>query len=290
MTGPENPVCPACGEAVGATSKYCMHCDADFDAPVEESEFAGGDADAGASGDRRTSDEAAADDGGDWGGADQDAIDDGGDWGDSDQAVTDHPSGWDDGGPGDEGHTQGWTEEGDDASTAAGAEATSGTTPDATSGASTAAASDHGATDDAASERGGSTGRNVLQSVARIGAVLLTVFVGLLTTVALMLLTVEVIELWLPILAVSLIGIVTGGVVIARQDTGIDALADALYVAAAVLVLLPFSFMLFLPTNDPVLDRILAGLAFSLFGSFLAVPMFVVGWWLQPDDEEIPWT
>lgn len=29
-----NPQCPDCGEPVGMTATYCMHCDAEFDAPV----------------------------------------------------------------------------------------------------------------------------------------------------------------------------------------------------------------------------------------------------------------
>jgi hypothetical protein len=287
VSSPSDPVCPECGEAVGSTSTYCMHCDADFDAPVDESEFTGGSA---------TTDQTT--DADDWGGSDQGALEDDGDWGDSDAAVTEHPSGWDEGGPGDAGHTQGWSPDDDPATSTA----TESTTSESTTGADPTpeSVSDYGTTGDAnegassgaspTDSEGGATGRNLVQSLARIGAVLLTVVVGIVTTGTLMLVTVEAIELWIPLVLVGLVGIVTGGIVVARQDTGIDALADALYVTAAAVVGLPFVFFVLLPTGDPIGEKLLLAAVFSFMGAFVGVPAFVVGWFLQPDDEEISWT
>ena len=167
---------------------------------------------------------------------------------------------------------------------AVGATTGDGTTDDAASDPTPGAVGDYGTIGDAATE-GGATGRNLVQSAARIGAVLLTVLVGAVTTLALMILTAEVAEVWIPLLLVALVGIVTGGVVVARRDTGIDALADALYVTAAVLVGLPFAFVLLLPTGDPILEKALGGLVFSFFGAFIGVPAFGLGYVLQPDDE-----
>jgi len=265
-----------------------MHCDADFAAPIDESEWTEG-ADARASGE--------------WGDGTEPTP--ASDWGDSDEAVTEHPSGWDEGGAGDAGHTEGWSP--DDDSATATTESTTGAdpTPDSvsdygttagatgdaagTSGDAAGATGDVGAGTGAGREDGG-TGSNLLQSLARIGAVLLTVVVGLVTTGTLMILTAEVIQVWIPLVLVGIVGIVTAGIVIARQDTGIDALADALYVTAAAVVGLPFVFFLLLPTGAPIGERLLLGVVFSFFGAFVGVPAFVLGWWLQPDDEEIPWT
>jgi hypothetical protein len=33
-----DPRCPECNEPVGTTASYCMHCDAQFDAPVDASD------------------------------------------------------------------------------------------------------------------------------------------------------------------------------------------------------------------------------------------------------------
>ncbi len=261
-----------------------MHCDADFDAPIDASEFTGGSA---------TTDQTGGV--GDWGGTDQADLEDDADWGDSDQAVTEHASGWDDGGPGDAGHTDGWSP--DDDSAASTTESTA--TDDAATGAdpTPASVSDYGTTGGASATTGdtagredGGTGRNLLQSIARIGAVLITVVVGLVTTGTLMLLTAEVIELWIPLVLVGLVGIVTGGVVVARQDTGIDALADSLYVTAAAVVALPFVFFLLLPTDQSITGRLVLALVGSFMGAFVGVPAFVIGYVLQPDDEGLPWT
>ena len=40
-----DPRCPACGSPVGMTASYCMHCDADFDAPVGVDDTTGASAD-----------------------------------------------------------------------------------------------------------------------------------------------------------------------------------------------------------------------------------------------------
>jgi hypothetical protein len=294
VSSPTDPVCPECGDAVGSTSTYCMHCDAEFDAPIDASEFTGGSA---------TTDQTGGADG--WGGTDQGALEDDGDWGDSDEAVTEHPSGWDEGGPGDVGHTDGWSPEDDPAASTTGdATSTESTATESTTGADPTpeSVSDYGTTGETSTDTGGTatsgsaeredggTGRNLLQSLARIGAVLLTVVVGLVTTGALMLVTVEAISLWMPLVLVGLVGIVTGGIVIARQDTGIDALADALYVTAAAVVGLPFVFFLLLPTDQAITGRLLFGLVGSFMGAFVGVPAFVIGYVLQPDDEGLPWT
>jgi hypothetical protein len=286
VSSPSDPVCPECGEAVGSTSTYCMHCDADFDAPIDASEFTGGST---------TTDQTGGADG--WGGSDQGALEDDSDWGDSDEAVTEHPSGWDDGGAGDAGHTDGWSP-GDDptASTTGDATTTESTTgadptPESvsdygtTGGASGDASTATGSGTGTASSESGGTGRNLLQSLARVGAVVLTVVVGLVTTGTLMLLTVETISLWIPLVLVGFVGIVTGGIVIARQDTGIDALADSLYITAAAVVGLPFVFFLLLPTGDPIGEKLLLAAVFSFMGAFVGVPAFVIGYVLQPDDE-----
>jgi len=269
-----------------------MHCDADFDAPVDASEFTGGSA--------ATDRTGSADD---WGGSDQGALEDDGDWGDSDAAVTEHPSGWDEGGPGDAGHTDGWSPEDESTTSKTGdSTASESTTSESTTGADPTpeSVSDYGTTGGAnegastgaspTGSEGGATGRNLLQSLARIGAVLLTVVVGIVTTGTLMIVSAEAIELWIPLALVGLVGIVTGGIVVARQDTGIDALADALYVTAAAVVGLPFLFFLLLPTGDPIGEKLLLAVVFSFMGAFVGVPAFVVGYVLQPDDEEIPWT
>jgi len=244
-----------------------MHCDAEFDAPIDASTFAGGGPTTPERGD-------AGDDG---------------DWGDSDAAVTDHPSGWDEGGPGEAGHTDGWSP--DD-------EPTASTTTEATASESTASAdptpasvSDYGTTGEertgATSTSSESTGRTLLQSVARIGAVLLVVVVGLVTTATLALLSGESAGLWIAVLVVGLLGVVTGGIVVARQDTGIDALADALYVTAAAVVGLPFVFFVLLPTDQALTGRLFLALVGSFFGAFVGVPAFVLGYFLQPDDEGV---
>jgi hypothetical protein len=282
VSSPSDPVCPECGEAVGSTSTYCMHCDADFDAPIDASEFAGGSA---------TTDQTA--DADDWGGSDQGALEDDGDWGDSDAAVTEHPSGWDGGGPGDAGHTDGWSPDDEPtASTASGSTATESTadadpTPESVSDYGTTG----GASEDASTgasptgSEGGATGRTLLQSLARIGAVLLTVVVGIITTGTLMIVSAEAIELWIPLVLVGLLGIVTGGIVVARQDTGIDALADSLYVTAAAVVGLPFLFFLLLPSDQSLTGRLFLGFVGAFMGAFVGVPAFVLGYFLQPDDE-----
>ena len=260
-----------------------MHCDADFDAPIDASEYAGGGARTTGQGDGAN----ASRDDGNWGGGDQGALEDDGDWGDSDAAVTDHPSGWDEGGPGDAGHTDGWSP--DD-------EPTASTTTEATATESTADAdptpasvSDYGTTGEertgATSTSSESTGRTLLQSVARVGAVLLVVVVGLVTTGTLALLTGESPGVWIAVLVVGLLAVVTGGLVVARQDTGIDALADALYVTAAVIVGLPFAFFVLLPTDQALTGRLVLGLVGSFMGAFVGVPAFVLGYFLQPDDE-----
>jgi len=59
MTQARDPVCPECGEGVGSTSTYCMHCDAEFDAPATRTAASAGGGDA-ASGSKR-SDAASAD-------------------------------------------------------------------------------------------------------------------------------------------------------------------------------------------------------------------------------------
>jgi hypothetical protein len=212
VSAPKDPVCPACGEPVGATSQYCMHCDSEFDAPV----------DAGNTEERAEPER---------------------DGGNATAASANSTT---------------------DASTATGGS----TAPSA----STATGADEG-------------GFDVLQFGARLLAVLLVVVVGIVTTLALLIVTSEATSLWLPLLLVSFLGIVTAGVLVARQDSGIDALADALYVTAAALVGLPIAFFLLLPSPEPIVDRLVAGVIGAVFGSFVAVPLFVVGWWLQPDDE-----
>jgi hypothetical protein len=266
-----------------------MHCDADFDAPIDASEYAGSGA---------TTDQTAGAD--DWGGSDQDSLEDDGDWGDSDAAVTEHASGWDEGGPGDAGHTDGWSPE-DEATTSTTGDSTASesTTSDSTTGAdpTPASVSDYGTTGGASEDAGsastgdvadpeaGGTGRNLLQSVARIGAVLLVVVVGLVTTGTLVILTGESPGLWIAVLAVGLLAIVTGGIVVARQDTGIDALADALYVTAAAVVGLPLVFFVLLPTDQSLTGRLFLGFVGAFMGAFVGVPAFVLGYFLQPDDE-----
>lgn len=269
MSTPSDPVCPECGEPVGATSTYCMHCDSDFAGPIDASDY-----NEDGTNERQP---------GDWGYGDDPTP--ASDWGDSDADVTEHPSGWDDAGPGDTGHTEAPMAEGSTSTTE------SSSIDGSSAGRTTGDTGDTGptSTGDAGAEPGG-LGQNVLQSAARVGAVVLTVIAGIITTVALMILTVEVVDLWIPIVLVGFVGIVTAGVVVARQDTGIDALADALYITAATLVFLPLVFFLFLPTGDPIVERLIVGSVFSLFGAFVGVPLFVVGWWLQPDEEEIPFT
>jgi hypothetical protein len=269
-----------------------MHCDADFDAPIDASEYTGSGA---------TTDQTAGAD--DWGDSDQGALEDDSDWGDSDETVTEHPSGWDEGGPGDAGHTEGWSPE-DDPTTSTAGDVTAGepATGDATTNESTTDAdptpesvSDYGTTGGAnegastdanqTGSEGGATGRNLLQSLARIGAVLLTVVVGIVTTGTLMIVSAETIELWIPLVLVGVVGIVTGGIVVARQDTGIDALADSLYVTAAAVVGLPLVFFLLLPTDQSITGRLLLGFVGAFMGAFVGVPAFVLGYFLQPDDE-----
>jgi hypothetical protein len=224
VSAPKDPVCPACGEPVGATSQYCMHCDSEFDAPV----------DAGNTEERAEPER---------------------DGGNATAASANSTT---------------------DASTATGG-STAPSASTATGGSTAPSASTTTGVDEG--------GFDVLQFGARLLAVLLVVVVGIVTTLALLIVTSEATSLWLPLLLVSFLGIVTAGVLVARQDSGIDALADALYVTAAALVGLPIAFFLLLPSPEPIVDRLVAGVIGAVFGSFVAVPMFVVGWWLQPDDE-----
>lgn len=233
-----------------------MHCDAEFDGPVDESDWTGS---------------AASDDHGrDWGsGDDSTAVSNWGSgdeptaassWGDSDQTAMEDDSGW------------------ADTADATGTDSvesrtTESVTPDTTA--------DYGTT---GGESSGDRSSTVVGLLSRIAAVVLTVVVGLLTTFVLVAAAGEMPSLWLPLVLVGLVGICAGGVVIARQDTGIDALADALYVTAAAVVALPFFFSLLIPSNDPIVERLIGGLIFAFFGAFVGGPLYVIGWWLQPNN------
>jgi hypothetical protein len=253
-----------------------MHCDAEFDAPIEESAYAGGGT--------RPAEESE-----EWGaGDDPDAATD---WGDSDAEVTEHPSGWDDTGDGSapDGHTQGWREGEGAADTSAATDRTESTVDDTATPDSVA---DYGATgDDAAGGASDVADSGIVQMGSRILAVALVVVVGLIGTLVFSIASLSApLPLWIPMLFVGFFGIVGGGVVIARRDSGIDALADALYVAAASLLGLPFVFALFAPSSDPIGERLVVGAMLAFMAAFVAVPLFIVGYWLQPDDEEIPFT
>ncbi len=219
-----DPVCPECGEPVGLTSTYCMHCDAEFDSPAN----VGTD-------DASTTDDSV--------GASEDAsVPEG--------SVTPDSVG-----------DYGTTGRADGA----------GATETASTGTATGSAAD-------ADDESGLVGL-----LSRVGAVALTVVVGLVATFVLVVAFGETPTLWLPVALVGLFGVLVGIVVVVRQDSGIDALADALYVTAASLLVVPIAFFLLVATDTPLLTRLIVALVFGLGGGIFAIPVFLVGWWLQPD-------
>ncbi|MFC6952644.1 hypothetical protein [Halorubellus litoreus] len=235
-----DPRCPECGEPVGLTSTYCMHCDAEFDSPAN------------------VGDDSAADDGlgsDDPGDAREDpSVPDGSVTPDS---VADY----------------GTTGEPDDdygsTGRADGADATASGTADASTGTGSAA--------------GDADESTLVGLLFRVAAVALTVVVGLVATFVLVVAFGETPALWLPVGLVGLFGVLVGIVVVVRQDSGIDALADALYVTAVSLVVVPIAFFLLVGQGEPLLTRLVVSLVFGFGGGVFAVPVFLVGWWLQPD-------
>mgnify|MGYP006276682749 CR=1 FL=1 len=222
-----DPVCPECGEPVGLTSTYCMHCDAEFDSPANV--------------------------------------------GDDDASTTDDSFGAN-----------------EDASVPEGS-----VTPDSVGDYGTTGESDDdygstgradGADASVDTSTADTTGESALAGLLfRIAAVAVTVVVGLVATFVLVVAFGETPALWVPVALVGLFGILVGIVVVVRQDSGIDALADALYVTAASLVVVPIAFFLLVGADTPLFTRVLLALVFGLGGGVFAVPVFLVGWWLQPD-------